>query len=245
MARPIKMGLDYFPMDVQLDDKVELIEARHGITGFGVLIKLYQRIYKEGYFIKLTEEALLLFSKRINVNINEVNDIINDCIKYELFNDDLFKKYKILTSAGIQKRYLMAVDRRKEIELIEKYIIVDINEVNVNIKWINEDISTQSKVNKSKVNKSKIYPPDFLTFWNAYPRKEAKPKALQSWLKADRPEMDKILATLNRQKQSRQWTKDDGEFIPLPATYINQERWNDEKDVTNEVDMEFINSLKK
>ena len=45
-------------MDVEMDDKVELIEAKHGITGFGVLVKLYQKIYKEGYFINVTEETL-------------------------------------------------------------------------------------------------------------------------------------------------------------------------------------------
>ena len=57
MARPVKSGLNYFPMDVDMDDKVELIEAKHGITGFGILIKLYQKIYKEGYYINWKEET--------------------------------------------------------------------------------------------------------------------------------------------------------------------------------------------
>jgi hypothetical protein len=120
MSRPLKTGLDYFPMDVEMDDKVELIEAKHGITGFGILVKLYQKIYKEGYFINVTEETLLLLSKRISVDINKVNEVINDCIKYDIFNEKLYKSFKILTSAGIQKRYLQAVDRRKDIELIKK-----------------------------------------------------------------------------------------------------------------------------
>ena len=43
MARPQKEGLDYFPFDVDMDqdDKVALIEAKHGITGFGVVVKLF------------------------------------------------------------------------------------------------------------------------------------------------------------------------------------------------------------
>jgi hypothetical protein len=155
MARPVKQGLDYFPMDVELDDKFELIEAKYGITGFGVLIKLYQRIYKEGYYIKLSEELLLIFSKRINVDINKVNDIINDCIKYNIFNKEMFDKFNILTSTGIQKRFISAVERRKDVEMIKQYIIVDINLINDNINLINTDISTQSKVKESKVKKSK------------------------------------------------------------------------------------------
>ena len=154
MSRPLKTGLDYFPMDVEMDDKVELIEAKHGITGFGVLVKLYQKIYKEGYFINVTEETLLILSKRINVDINKVNEVIKDCLKYDIFSDKLYKSFKILTSAGIQKRYLQAVDRRKDIELIKKYIIVDINGLNVNINWINDGNSTQSKVKESIVKES-------------------------------------------------------------------------------------------
>lgn len=176
-------------MDVEMDDKVELIEAKHGITGFGILIKLYQRIYKEGYFLKLTEETLLLFSKRINVNINDVNEVIKDCLKYQIFSEKLYKSDSILTSAGIQKRYLTAIDRRKSIDLIKKYIITDINELNVNINWINADNNTQSKVKKRKVNKSKekergdflekdlIFPFDsekFMSLWEVW--KEYKSK---------------------------------------------------------------------
>ena len=59
MSRPIKQGLDYFPMDVDLDEKFELLEAKHGLLGFAVIIKLFQRIYREGYFLKWNEETAL------------------------------------------------------------------------------------------------------------------------------------------------------------------------------------------
>lgn len=146
MARPLKTGLDYFPLDVNLDEKMELIEAKHGLIGFGVIIKLFQKIYKEGYYLKWNEEAALLFSNRINVNINAVNVIINDALKYGIFSQEQFANHQILTSSGIQKRYLSAVDRRKMVNLVKKYVIADINAINVNINWINDDNSTQSKV---------------------------------------------------------------------------------------------------
>jgi hypothetical protein len=150
MVRPIKQGLDYFPMDVTTDDKFELIEAKYGIIGFGVVIKLFQKIYKEGYFIEWTEDKMLIFKKTINVEINLIKEIVIDALHYGIFNKTLFDKYKILTSCGIQKRFLNACDRRKSIILNKNFIIVDINSINVNINWINEGKSTQSKVKYSK-----------------------------------------------------------------------------------------------
>lgn len=157
MSRPIKQGLDYFPLDVDCDDKIELIEAKHGISGFGIVIKLFQKIYKEGYFLNWNQETLLLFSKRVNVDNNTVSAIIKDCFAYNIFNESINKEFNVLTSSGIQKRYLNAIDRRKEIILDKRFVIVDINGINANIIWINEDISTQSKVKESIVKKKIIY----------------------------------------------------------------------------------------
>lgn len=156
MARPIKTGLDYFPMDVDTDEKFELIEAKHDLVGFGIVVKLYQKIYKSGYFIYWDEEKLLIFKKSINVDKNKVIDVINDCLEYGVFDLTLYDKYKILTSKGIQKRFLSACERRKYIELIKNYIIVDINCINVAITWVNDYNSTQSKVKESKVKESRV-----------------------------------------------------------------------------------------
>lgn len=71
----------------------------------------------------------------------------------------------------------------------------------------------------------------FDTFWKAYPRKVNKPGALKAWKnKKLNDSIDIILAGLERWKASRQWVKDGGQFIPHPATWINQERWNDDVD---------------
>ncbi|KEI15790.1 DUF4373 domain-containing protein [Clostridium haemolyticum] len=164
MARPQKSGLDYFPLDVDMDqdDKIALIEAQHGITGFAIVIKLLMKIYKNSYFYEWTEKEQLLFSKRVNVDINEVNVVINDCVKWGLFNGDLLENHKILTSKGIQRRYLEAVARRQKVKMSEEYLLLDNETVNayknlviVNINGVNADINPQSKVKKSKVKKSK------------------------------------------------------------------------------------------
>jgi len=173
MPRPQKEGLDYFPLDVDIDqdDKVQLIEAQFGVIGFGILIKIFMKIYKEGYFYEWTEKEQLLFSRRINVDINQVNDVINECLKWGLFDQKLYKKYSILTSKGIQSRYMEAVRRRKQVQIIKEYFLIDqskySNIIFVNINPINDDNNTisedvnvsnnpQSKVKESKVKESKV-----------------------------------------------------------------------------------------
>lgn len=157
MARPTKQGIDYFPLDVYLDDKFRFIEIKFGTKGFGVIIKLFQKIYANGFWYKWTGDEKLLFTGELfNVNINEVNDIINEAIERNIFDKEMYKKYEILTSKGIQRRYFEATKRRKEIEVIKEYVLIDnINGINANINFINVCNNQQSKVNKSKENKSK------------------------------------------------------------------------------------------
>ena len=133
MARPSKQGLEYFSLDVDCDDKVELLEAKHGVAGFGILIKLWQKIYKDGYFITWDEEKLLLFKKQVSVDINLINDVINDCFRWNIFDSALYKKYGILTSRGIQKRFLFAIGRRANVDFVKEYQLVDIESDNINL----------------------------------------------------------------------------------------------------------------
>lgn len=223
MARPNKQGLDYFPMDVTTDDKFELIEAKHGIIGFAVIIKLYQKIYKDGYFISWNEEMLLIFKKSINVDINDINVIINDAIKYNIFDKTLFEKYKILSSTGIQKRFLAACDRRKSVDLYKNLIIVDTKNVNANINWINDDISTQSKVKKSKKKEdnTEFYP--FSEFWNDYDKKVDSKKCQGKWDKVSDDDRKKIKEYLPEYKKSTPEIR----FRKNPSTFLNNECWND------------------
>ena len=77
---------------------------------------------------------------------------------------------------------------------------------------------------------SSVYSDDFLEFWSAYPKKMGKGSAFKMFNKLKLSKKDKadILSALNWQKKSEQWLKDSGQFIPYPATYLNQRRWEDE-----------------
>lgn len=178
MARPAEKGLEYFPLDVDIEnnDKIQLIEVKYGLIGFALYIKLLCKIYENGYYYPWTEREKLLFlrsivnatlmyskeslvqhdvtlmssektlmqhnvnnnhhtdtinvninpfSSHINVDINTLNAFINDCINFGLFDKELYEKYQILTSKGIQRRYLEATKRRKKVEMIKEYSLID------------------------------------------------------------------------------------------------------------------------
>lgn len=160
MSRKTKTGLDYFPHDCIFDDNLEYIIALHHELGYYVFFRLLEKIYFEnGYYFLANEKNLILFSSKIIVNIEEINVIINDCLSEHLFDESLHKEHQILTSKGIQDRYFEAIKRRKEVTIINDYILinnVDTILQNADIIKLNADKSTQSKVEKSKVEKSKV-----------------------------------------------------------------------------------------
>lgn len=70
----------------------------------------------------------------------------------------------------------------------------------------------------------------FSQFWKIYPRKEGKGDAEKAWKKIKKPSETffAIESALSWQVPSEQWTKDNGKFIPHPASYLNKRRWEDE-----------------
>ena len=86
---------------------------------------------------------------------------------------------------------------------------------------------------------------DFNTWWKAYPKKVGRGAVLKIWDKQVRGkvELSKMLSILEKQKASDQWQKEGGQFIPNPATYLNQGRWDDE--VTTSKTTEPISPFQK
>jgi len=77
----------------------------------------------------------------------------------------------------------------------------------------------------------------FDEFWKAYPRKKDKQDALKAW-KRIAPDEDlraRVMSAVALQKQSMEWQKDGGRFIPYPSTWLNGARWDDEVEQTGAV----------
>lgn len=154
-------GINYFPLNVHLDDKFELIEAEFGLKGFAIVVKLFQKIYgQQGYYCEWTEDVALLFGKNVGLGGDAVSEIVRAAIKRDIFDSELYDKYQILTSRGIQERYFEAVSRRKEVEVRKEYLLIKVDQIYKNVRILNENVSISSKnVNISeqkKVEESKV-----------------------------------------------------------------------------------------
>ena len=70
----------------------------------------------------------------------------------------------------------------------------------------------------------------FNKFWNAYPNKKGKDAAYRKFeaLNPDECLLLTLLGAIENQKRSEDWRKDNGQFIPHPATWLNQGRWKDQ-----------------
>ena len=67
----------------------------------------------------------------------------------------------------------------------------------------------------------------FAVFWKAYPKRRGKLAAQKAWKKL-KPPLAKVLETLSVITASREWRRDNGQFIPYPASWLNDGRWDDE-----------------
>ena len=89
-----------------------------------------------------------------------------------------------------------------------------------------EEEETESK-SEAKSNPNTSRASAFDAFWEAYPKKTGKEAAKKAFARA-KADIGTMLSALEVQKQSEQWTKNNGQFIPNPTTWLNQGRWEDE-----------------
>ena len=94
---------------------------------------------------------------------------------------------------------------------------------------IEESIDDPPKKQKTQIL-SKTQLERFNQFWYEYPKKKAKLAAMKAWakLKPDDELFDAIMLGLRRARASIEWKREGGRFIPHPATFLNQGRWEDE-----------------
>ena len=106
-----------------------------------------------------------------------------------------------------------------------------------------DEIKEEKQVKeKSKTeNKQQEY---FSIFWASYPKKVGKGAAEKSWkkIKPTKDLLEKMLNAIEIAKQSMQWNKDNGQYIPNPATWLNQKRWEDEIIIDNKYSNKSKNS---
>lgn len=174
-------GILYFPLKVNLPENIamELVEARFGLKGVAVVIKLLCKIYKEnGYYLTWNGEQRALFSVKAgrDVSEEEMQGIVDILVEKGFFDRELYGKQGVLTSAEIQEAWLDATKRRKGRELSSlPYLLEEIRDKekekekekrkvaadetldvapDADISGENADIFRQSRVEQSRVEQS-------------------------------------------------------------------------------------------
>lgn len=107
---------------------------------------------------------------------------------------------------------------------------------NKNTFFEDEDFSNKEKDDSSNsINSSvPIVPSQFSMFWNLYPKHKDQGKAMTAWDKicnrptSKRPTWRQIKKAIVAQKKTERW--EDPQYIPFPATWLNQSRWLDDPD---------------
>ena len=166
MARPKAKGVEYFPLDVGFlsDLKIRKIMLSHGPASIAVLIYIFAAIYKdEGYFMSIKDDEISLIALDTNLDADYVKQVINRACEVELFSFKIYDNFRILTSEGIQNRYLKITERRKSVKINADINLINVDtmytetRVNVAETRVNVYKNEQSKVKEieSKVNKSK------------------------------------------------------------------------------------------
>ena len=180
MARPKKQGIDYFPFDVNFfsDVKIRKIARACGSQSTSILICLLCNIYKDnGYYILWDEDLPFVIADTVGVSEGAVKEVIFKAIQVGFFSKDIYEKYKVLTSYGIQSRFKSAVYKREEIEYIVEYLVSDIrNAVSDSKNQVSDTESTQSKVKVKRKKNISPSPP----LQGGGRRKKSEPKEINS-----------------------------------------------------------------
>ena len=161
MGRPTKQGIDYFPMDTEFDDDLQLLIAEVGAEGLGILLTVWQSIYKgRGYYIISDEKFPLKIKQKCFSDVKNIINTVEKAVNIGIFDISMFKNYNILTSRGIQKRYFDAAKKKLKVEFNKDYVI---NGIDVGINGVDvggNDTKVKVKV-KVKKNIKTLIPKDF------------------------------------------------------------------------------------
>lgn len=205
MARPQKTGLSYFTVDVDIfeDEKLQFISAKFGLKGEAIVFRLLSKIYRNGYYIEFDEDVQLLFSKSCGLerNDNATRNVVSELIKRKFFDKTTFEQFQVLTSKGIQRRYVKVCkdsgrDARNflpKYDLLRQKIELSAEETLINYR---ENHIKKSKEEEIKQNQSKelntensdlIDIPSFVSEnrKNVAPAMGGRPELTKEYLKED------------------------------------------------------------
>ena len=136
----------------------------------------------------------------------------------DIFKENSKEKIFVQNAHDQAKQDQILVEQKLEAERLEK------QKAEQEAKAQSEAKAEAKSIFEKQVSKN------FELFWSAYPNKKSKKEAEVKFKRIDfkKHTFESIMSSLEKQKQSQDWIKNGGQYVPMPTTWINQERWADE-----------------
>lgn len=123
-------GINYFPFSIDFfeDNRIALLEAEFGNDGTIVILKLFTKIYRNGYYLEWGTDECLLFSRKNGMAEKTVQAIVGKAIDRGLFDRESFERFGILTSVEIQEQFFtVAAKRKNKLSNEMNYLLIDLS----------------------------------------------------------------------------------------------------------------------
>ena len=154
MARPVKLGLDYFPTDTDIlkNIKIRKLIRKYRELGFVLYLQLLTDIYRNSYFIELSNEYIFDLADQFHKRDKTILEMIDFMVEVDLFNKNL-RNSLILTSPSIQKRYFTV--KGNSYKGLEKDLLYILIQLSTEKPLVISEETPQRKGKKSKVKESR------------------------------------------------------------------------------------------
>ena len=154
MARPVKLGLDYFPTDTDIlkNIKIRKLIRKYRELGFVLYLQLLTDIYRNSYFIELSDEYIFDLADQFHKRDKTILEMIDFMVEVDLFNKNL-RNSLILTSPSIQKRYFTV--KGNSYKGLEKDLLYILIPLSTEKPLVISEQTPQRKGKKSKVKESR------------------------------------------------------------------------------------------
>jgi hypothetical protein len=225
--------MDWFRHDsnANLDEKLQEVLLDYGLEGYGLYWYCIELIVGKTSVDDITFEIkhdARVIARNTGSTPQRVEEMMKRFITLGLFENQDGK----ITCLKVAKRLMSSATSNIQMRNLIQNIKVRHDDVMTASDKIRSDKIRLDKIRIDKPLRSNDLDDGFEEFWNCYPKKVGKEAARKSWTKyKSNFSLTSVLLALQWQIESDQWRRNDGQFIPNPATYLNQGRWQDQQPV--------------
>ena len=241
---------EYFSHDAnaRCDEKCVALLMAHRLEGYGLFWCIIERLMQESGHTLAVDYNVIAYDMRCSSEL--VKSVIEDFGLFSFtedgkrfYSESLMRRTQKFDEVSAKRKE--AAQRRWSVENANAQEIgckcnANAQKNDANAMQMHENLDAEkSRVKKSRVKNPPLPPSGggadvfderFELFWQAYPKKTGTGAAKTSFrkIKPSQELTERMIRAVELAKQSEQWQRDNGQYIPYPATWLNQRRWEDE-----------------